>query len=358
MLTPTPHTRVDDVRILDAQELTRPADLLEELPVTPAVADLVCETRRRISRILRGDDTRLVAIVGPCSIHHVDAAREYARRIAAMREQFSASLEIVMRVYFEKPRTRVGWKGLINDPYLDGTFRINDGLRLARRLLLEINGLGLPTATEYVDLITPQYLGDLISWAAIGARTSESQVHRELASGLSCPVGFKNGTTGDVDIAVNAVAAAQCPHHFLAITKSGAAAIVATTGNPDGHVILRGGPRPNFDERAIADVAAALTREGVCSRVMVDCSHGNCGGDYRRQLTVATEIAHQLDAGSPHICGVMVESNLVAGRQAVTASHPLIPGQSITDPCLDLDDTELLLSGFARQRAGVELQRG
>jgi 3-deoxy-7-phosphoheptulonate synthase len=337
---------INDVRVAEIRELVRPVDLVTEMPMPASIAAQVRDTRTRISRILHGTEPGLLVVVGPCSIHDAAAAVEYARWATDVRRWFSGRLEIVMRVYCEKPRTQVGWKGLINDPYLDGSFRIGDGLRLARALLLEINSLHVPAATEFVDLITPQYVGDLISWAAIGARTTESQVHRELASGVSCPVGFKNGTAGDVGVAVNAVAAARVPHHFLGVTKTGAAAIIGTTGNPDCHVILRGGPSPNYDESTVAQVARALANRGACARVMIDCSHGNCRGDHQQQLAVAAEVARQVADGSPHICGLMVESNLIAGRQPI-GEGALVPGQSITDPCIDLENTAALLTTVA-----------
>ncbi|MGH9162761.1 MAG: 3-deoxy-7-phosphoheptulonate synthase [Vicinamibacteraceae bacterium] len=339
--------RIDDVRIKGVHEIPLPDDLLLELPASSAVADLVCDARASVSRILRGEDRRLLVVIGPCSIHDASAALEYACTIRTFAGPHRQSLLIVMRVYFEKPRTRYGWKGLINDPHLDGTHCINEGLRAARRLLLDINGMGVPTATEFVDPITPQYIGDLISWAAIGARTTESQVHRELASGLSCPVGFKNSTSGDVRVAVNAVIAASRPHQFLGVTKSGKAAIVSTTGNTDCHIILRGGTEPNYDEASVTAAAALLAAEGLPPRVMVDCSHGNCAGDYRGQLVVAADVARQRRAGAHHICGVMAESNLIAGNQPFVVGGPMVPGLSITDPCLGLDETASLLGGLA-----------
>jgi 3-deoxy-7-phosphoheptulonate synthase len=341
---------IDDLRVSRTEALTPPVDVLRSMPNTPAVSRLVRETRAAVGRVLRGEDPRLLVVVGPCSIHDTAGAMEYAQWVLEASRALADRLLVIMRVYFEKPRTRGGWKGLINDPALDGSFRINEGLRLARGLLLDINGLGLPTATEFVDLITPQYISDLISWAAVGARTTESQVHRELASGLSMPVGFKNGTTGDVKIAINALVAASNPHHFLGVTKSGSAAIVATRGNHDCHLILRGGVRPNYDEYSIDSAVAALVHEGVCPRVMIDCSHGNCGGDYRRQLVVAQEITRQLAAGSPHVCGVMVESHLTAGSQRWDAGQPRLPTQSITDPCIGIADTTTLLSALAERR--------
>jgi 3-deoxy-7-phosphoheptulonate synthase len=340
-------SRIDDVRIHNVQAITMPIDLLQEVPLSGVVADFVCGMRAGISGILAGEDPRLLVVIGPCSIHDVDATLQYARWLRSMSSRLEESLLIVMRVYFEKPRTRGGWKGLINDPQVDGTFHIDHGLKLARKLLLEINGMGVPTATEFVDPITPQYIGDLITWAAIGARTTESQVHRELASGLSCPVGFKNGTTGDIRVAVNAVVAASRPHHFLGVTKSGKAAIVSTVGNRDCHVVLRGGATPNYDAASVAAAATLLAAEGACPRVMVDCSHGNCGGDYRRQLLVAQDVARQRRDGDRHICGVMVESNLIAGNQPFIPGCALVPGLSITDPCLGLEDTATLLGDLA-----------
>jgi 3-deoxy-7-phosphoheptulonate synthase len=328
-------------------------ELLREIPITSAAANLVFDTRASISRILTGQDPRLLVVVGPCSVHDITATLEYARWLLDFRRLLADQLLIVMRVYFEKPRTRAGWKGLINDPHLDGSFQINDGLRFARRLLLDINTMGLPTATEFVDPITPQYIGDLIGWAAIGARTSESQVHRELASGLSCPVGFKNGTSGDVWGAVNGVIAAQRPHHFLSVTKSGKAAVISTTGNPDCHVILRGGVRSNYDEASVSAAAAMLADAKACNRVMVDCSHGNCGGDYRRQLLVADEVARQRHAASQHICGVMVESNLLAGNQTLVPGRTPAPGLSITDPCLGIEETADLLGRLASREVAI-----
>lgn len=351
-IIPDDHS-VDDVRVRSLQELTRPVDLLRTLPASGEIRRCIFGVRGEISRILHGLDPRLLVVVGPCSIHHADAALEYARWLLQMSEAFRERLRIVMRVYFEKPRTRGGWKGLINDPYLDGSFRINDGLRLARHLLLEINHIGIPTATEYVDPITPQYTADLISWAAIGARTAESQVHRELASGLSCPVGFKNSTSGDMTVAVNAIVSARSPHHFLGVTKIGTAAIVATTGNPDCHIILRGGVRPNYDEASIAAASALLTAHAAVPRLMVDCSHGNCEGDYHRQLLVAAEVARQRASGLPLVCGLMVESNLVGGVQTITADRPLLRGVSVTDPCLGLDETAALLSTLAGSHAAI-----
>jgi 3-deoxy-7-phosphoheptulonate synthase len=292
--------------------------------------------------------------VGPCSIHDPSAAREYASRLAGERKRLASSLESVMRVYFEKPRTSVGWKGLINDPGLDGSFQINKGLRLARELLLDINELGLPAGTEFLDMITPQYVADLVSWGAIGARTTESQVHRELASGLSCAVGFKNGTDGNVKIACDAINAAGRPHHFLSVTKGGHSAIVATSGNEDCHVILRGGARPNYDHQSIEAACATAAKAGVHCRIMVDASHGNSEKDFRRQRTVVSDVARQIAAGERRIFGMMIESNLVEGRQELGDGRNLTYGQSVTDPCLGWDDTVELLNQLA---AAVEERR-
>ncbi len=337
----------DDVRILELRELTTPQDLLAELPCSGQTADLVLATRQRLHAILHGTDERLVVVVGPCSIHDVDAGLEYARRLAELRRQYADTLEIVMRVYFEKPRTTVGWKGLINDPYMDGSFAIDDGLRLARRFLRDVNALGLPAGSEFLDTISPQYVADLISWGAIGARTTESQVHRELASGLSCPVGFKNGTDGNVRIAIDAIKAAREPHHFLSVTKSGRSAIVATAGNEDCHVILRGGKTPNYDAASIEAVCTELAHAGVRPCVMVDASHGNSAKVYARQIDVCANIAKQIGEGERRITGVMVESFLVGGRQDAKPGSALTYGQSVTDACLGWDQTEPILAALA-----------
>lgn len=344
----------DDVRIDEIKELSPPAHLLREFPCTDAISDIVSTTRSKLHTILRGEDDRLVVVIGPCSIHDTDAALDYARRLRVERERLSADLEIVMRVYFEKPRTTVGWKGLINDPHLDGSFRINDGLRTARQLLVEINAIGLPAGCEFLDMITPQYIADLVSWGAIGARTTESQVHRELASGLSCPVGFKNGTDGNVRVAAEAVLAALQPHHFLSVTKGGHTAIVSTRGNDDCHVILRGGRAPNYDAASVAAACDELARNRLPTRLMIDASHGNSSKQHERQLTVADSIAAQLADGDRRIVGVMVESNLVGGRQDLAAGTPLARGQSITDACLGWDESVLLLD---RLSEGVRRRR-
>jgi 3-deoxy-7-phosphoheptulonate synthase len=336
--------QTDDVRINKMNLLTPPEKLLGDLPLSHSVAETVLRTRQDVHRILVGTDQRMLVIIGPCSVHDYRAAIEYATWLSPVRERYAKTALILMRVYFEKPRTLVGWKGIINDPYLDGSFQINDGLRLARRLLLEINEMGLPTASEFVDLITPQYTADLMSWAAIGARTVESQVHRELASGLSCPVGFKNTTQGDIMTAINAVLTARNPHHFLSVTKSGVAAIVSTTGNPDCHIVLRGGSKPNYDQESVGVAVSELISKGLPGKVMIDCSHGNSDGDFRRQVQVAECVRSQMDRGSRHIFGLMAESNLVEGRQKYICGQPLVYGQSITDPCVGLKDTIRILA--------------
>jgi 3-deoxy-7-phosphoheptulonate synthase len=339
----------DDLRIAGLRPLLPPAILIEELPVSAAAAESVAATRRDAEAIIRGDDPRLLVIVGPCSIHDPAAAIEYAERLRALRDRVEDDLLVVMRVYFEKPRTTVGWKGLINDPFLDGSFAINKGLRLARRLLLDLAERGLGTGTELLDTITPQFIADLVGWGAIGARTTESQVHRELASGLSMPVGFKNSTEGDVQIAVDAVRAARGTHHFLSVTKQGISAIVATRGNDACHVILRGsGTGPNYDAAHVAAGAERLRAVGLPDRLMIDCSHGNSRKNPANQPAVAASIADQLRSGSPHILGVMIESHLVGGRQDLEAGKPLTYGQSITDGCISWADTVPVLEGLAQ----------
>src|SRR5881394_3895021 len=329
----------DDLRIEQIRPLIPPAILMENLPLSEKASTTVAESREAVARVLRQQDDRLVVVVGPCSIHDVDAAREYARGLHTLAAELSDALVVVMRVYFEKPRTTVGWKGLINDPRLDGTFRVNEGLNLARSLLLDLAEMGVPSGCEFLDTITPQYIADLVSWGAIGARTTESQVHRELASGLSVPVGFKNGTDGNIQIAIDAVQAAGHPHHFLSVTKQGLASIVSTRGNADGHIILRGAATgPNFGPDAVASTTAALKKAGLRLVVMIDCSHGNSGKDPRRQPEVAAEIGRQIAGGSSAIVGVMIESHLVGGRQDQTPGKPLTYGQSITDACLAWDD--------------------
>ncbi len=337
----------DDVRIREIKELSPPAHILREFPATELAAETTWQGRQAVHRILHGADDRLVVVIGPCSIHDEDAAIDYAKRLAAVRDAHAADLLILMRVYFEKPRTTVGWKGLINDPRLDGSFRINDGLRLARKLLWEVNELGLPCATEFLDTITPQYTADLIAWGAIGARTTESQVHRELASGLSCPVGFKNGTDGNIRIAVDAIKAAASPHHFLSVTKAGHSAIVSTNGNEDCHVILRGGKAPNFDAASVEAACAELGKSGLASRVMIDFSHANSSKQFKKQLDVARDIGAQMAAGDDRIFGVMIESHLNEGRQDLVPGKPLAYGQSITDACLGWDDSLAALDTLA-----------
>ncbi|MEY4431453.1 MAG: hypothetical protein RLZZ533_1389 [Cyanobacteriota bacterium] len=347
-----------DLHVVETRPLVPPAQLHRELPISEQGSRTVQLARERIKAILHGGDHRVLVIVGPCSVHDIDAAGEYATAIAEAQRHHHAELEVVMRVYFEKPRTTVGWKGLINDPHLDGSYDINTGLRRARTLLLHLADLGLPAATELLDPVVPQYIADLISWTAIGARTTESQTHREMASGLSMPIGFKNGTDGSVSTAINAMEAAARPHHFLGINQDGHAAIVTTTGNPDGHLVLRGGKQgTNYHAEAIESAAAALAKEGLPARVMVDCSHGNSNKDYRRQGEVAGQVAEQLRAGSRHVMGVMIESHLVAGNQKIPADlSALTYGQSITDACIDLDTTRELLQELAGAVASAQSQ--
>jgi 3-deoxy-7-phosphoheptulonate synthase len=341
--------KTSDLHVVETRPLLTPATLHAELPLTEKAATLVCETRDRIRNILSGQDQRLLVIVGPCSIHDVNAALEYGEKLSYLRTQLQDQLEIVMRVYFEKPRTSLGWKGLINDPHLNGSYDINFGLRLARKLLLDLADMGLPAATELLDPITPQYIADVISWTAIGARTTESQTHREMASGLSMPVGFKNGTDGSLHTAINAMLAASQPHCFLGINLEGLASIVTTTGNPDGHIVLRGGKHgPNYAAAHVDKAAAELVAHELTPRLMVDCSHGNSGGDHTNQPIALQEIAHQLTSGSSHIMGVMIESHLVAGKQPFPKDvSQLVYGQSITDACVDLPTTAELLQGLA-----------
>ena len=340
-------TRIDDLRISAVRPLVTPALLQEWLPV-PAAAQAVVEgSRAALARVLHGQDDRLIVVVGPCSIHDHEQAMAYARLLKVQAEALAEDLLVVMRVYFEKPRTTVGWKGYINDPHLDGSFAINEGLELARTLLLEIVGLGLPVGTEFLDLLSPQYISDLVSWAAIGARTTESQSHRQLASGLSCPVGFKNGTDGGVQVAADALRAAAAPHAFMGMTKMGVAAIFETRGNPDCHLILRGGKAPNFDAASIDAACAVLRAAGLREQVMVDCSHANSSKQHRRQIDVAADIARQVAGGERRIMGVMVESHLHEGRQDLKPGQALAPGVSITDACIGWDDTVPLLRSLA-----------
>ena len=340
-------TTTDDLRVKELKELSTPDQVMQEIPRTLTATRTVAASRNAIHAMLTGSDDRLLVVVGPCSIHDPAAAIDYANRLAALRDSLSDRLEIVMRVYFEKPRTTVGWKGLINDPDLDGSFNIDKGLRLARNVLAAVNNLGLPAATEFLDMTTPQYIADLVAWGAIGARTTESQIHRELASGLSCPVGFKNGTDGNVRIAADAVKSAAHPHHFMAVTKGGRSAIAATTGNEDCHVILRGGLASNYDAASVEAASAELARVGIAPRLMIDVSHANSNKKPENQPMVATDVAGQVAAGDERIIGLMIESNLVAGRQDVVPGKPLVYGQSITDGCIDWATTETVLRELA-----------
>ncbi|CAG4884200.1 3-deoxy-D-arabino-heptulosonate-7-phosphate synthase, phenylalanine repressible [Georgfuchsia toluolica] len=349
---------VDDLRIREIKELAPPDHLLRELPDCEATAQTTWEARQAIHRVLHGADDRLVVVIGPCSIHDTKAALEYATRLKAERDRLAADLVIVMRVYFEKPRTTVGWKGLINDPHLDGSFAINEGLHLARKLLWEVNEMGLPAGTEFLDMITPQYIADLIGWGAIGARTTESQIHRELASGLSCPVGFKNGTDGNIRIAVDAIKAAASPHYFLSVTKAGHSAIVSTSGNEDCHVILRGGKETNYDAASVDTACQYLAKSGLAARLMIDFSHANCNKQFKRQIDVARDVADQMANGDDRISGVMIESHLKEGRQDLARGKPLEYGQSITDPCLGWEDSldvlNLLAEAVRKRRTVLE----
>ncbi len=340
--------RTDDLRIRWTRVVLPPVFLEEELPVTEKAAATVHDARTAICDILAGRGSRLLVVVGPCSIHDTTAARDYAERLKSAIPEFGRELLLVMRVYFEKPRTTVGWKGLINDPYLDQSYKINDGLRQARHLLLDLAEMGVPAGTEFLDVMTPQYLVSLVSWGAIGARTTESQVHRQLVSGLSCPVGFKNATSGDVQIAIEALMSAAHPHTFLGHTKSGQSAIFVTTGNPDCHVILRGGRKSvNYDATSVANVTAQLQEAGLNPRVMIDCSHANSGKDYTRQAAVCRDVAGQVRSGNGNIIGLMLESNLVEGAQKLVEGKPLVYGQSITDACIGWRETHQLLGELA-----------
>lgn len=341
----TPNT--DNLRIRTAQEVLSPDELRTDFPVSDAAAHTVLGARRTVQQVLNDADDRPFVVVGPCSVHDADAARDYAGRLKELMHELAGELFIVMRVYFEKPRTTVGWKGLINDPRLDGSFRINDGLRLARRLLLDLNEMGVPAGTEFLDPISPQYVADLIAWGAIGARTTESQVHRELASGLSCPIGFKNATDGGVQIAVDAVVSAQHPHHFLGVTSAGHIAILATTGNPDCHVILRGGKEPNYDRAAVEAAAGLMEKAGLAPRLVVDVSHANSRKQHALQINAARDVAAQIAAGERRVKGLMIESHIIAGRQNLEPGQPLTYGQSITDACLGFDDTAVILRELA-----------
>lgn len=339
--------KTDELRTARIDSLVTPAELAQRLAVSQEVAQNVTASRRRIEKILNGEDNRLLVIVGPCSIHDLDAAMDYARRLQTAREKHQDRLEIVMRTYFEKPRTVVGWKGLISDPDLNGSYRVNHGIEQARRLLLQVNELGVPTATEFLDMVIGQYIADLISWGAIGARTTESQIHREMASALSCPVGFKNGTDGNTRIAVDAIRAARASHMFLSPDKNGQMTIYQTSGNPYGHIIMRGGKQPNYHAADIATACDSLHEFDLPEQLVIDFSHGNCQKQHRRQLEVCEDVCNQIRNGSRAIAGVMAESFIREGTQKIVAGQPLMYGQSITDPCLNWEDTETLLDMLA-----------
>lgn len=344
------YNKNDDIRINHIEELLPPIALLERFPASETALETVAQTRQAVHRILHGADDRLLVVIGPCSIHDPNSALEYAQKLKALRDnpKINRNLEVVMRVYFEKPRTTVGWKGLINDPYLNETFALNDGLRIARKVLSDINDLGVPAAGEFLDMITPQYVADFMSWGAIGARTTESQVHRELASGLSCAVGFKNATNGGVKIALDAIGAAESPHHFLSVTKFGHSAIVSTAGNPDCHIILRGGDKgTNYDAQSVAEVCQAIEKSGRRPHVMIDFSHANSQKQFKRQMNVCEDVCQQIASGSQFISGVMIESHLVEGRQDLVEGQGLTYGQSITDACIGWDDSEKALFDLA-----------
>ena len=347
--------KTDELRTARIDSLVTPAELAQRHPVSAGVAEHVTASRRRIEKILNGEDKRLLVVIGPCSIHDPAAAKEYAARLLQLREELQGELEIVMRVYFEKPRTTVGWKGLINDPHMDNSFQINDGLRIARKLLLEINDSGLPAAGEFLDMITPQYLADLMSWGAIGARTTESQVHRELASGLSCPVGFKNGTDGTIKVAIDAINAAGAPHCFLSVTKWGHSAIVNTSGNGDCHIILRGGKEPNYSAKHVADVKVGLEKAGLPQQVMIDFSHANSSKQFKKQMEVGADVCQQIAGGERAIMGVMIESHLVEGNQSLESGETLTYGKSVTDACIGWEDTDTILRQLAE---AVKTRRG
>ena len=336
--------QTDDVRISKIKELLPPIALIERFPASQEASKSVFSGRKAISEIFNHQEDRLLVVIGPCSIHDTEAALEYGQRLVKLREKYKDTLEIVMRVYFEKPRTTVGWKGLINDPYMDNTFKLNDGLRIGRKLLLDLNHMGMPTAGEFLDMITPQYMADFMCWGAIGARTTESQVHRELASGLSCPVGFKNGTDGTIKVAIDAIGAASAPHHFLSVTKYGHSAIVETTGNEDCHIILRGGKTTNFDADSVKTVTGQLENSSLNTKIMIDFSHANSSKKFENQMLVCENVCQQISGGNHNIFGVMVESHLVEGRQDLVDGEVATYGQSITDACIGWADTEDLLS--------------
>ena len=340
-------TKTSDRRILETLKIVAPQEVIEEFPSTSSIDQLVTNTRDKVSQILHGRDKRLLVVVGPCSIHDVDAAMEYGRKLVGLREKLRDKLEIIMRVYFEKPRTTVGWKGLINDPDLDGSFQVSKGLRLARQLLLDLNQIGIPAGTEFLDIVTGQYYADLISWGAIGARTTESQVHREMASGLSCPVGFKNGTDGNIKIAIDAIKSASNQHIFLSPTQDGTTAIYKTSGNSDAHIILRGGKTPNYYSENVQECSQKLAEAAIENGLMIDFSHANSLKQFARQIEVGENVATQIESGQKKIAGVMIESHLVEGRQDVVKNNKLNYGQSITDACLGWDATEVLLQRLA-----------
>jgi len=344
----TEQLKTSDLHVVETCPLLAPVEVKAELPITNAIAKVVSDARARIRNILNGSDRRLLVVVGPCSIHDVKAAREYAEKLAKFRDQVSDALEIVMRVYFEKPRTTIGWKGLINDPHLNGTFDINYGISMARGLLLDVANLGLPSATELLDPIVPQYLADLIAWTAIGARTTESQTHREMSSGLSMPVGFKNGTDGSIDVAINALLSARQPHRFLGVNNDGRASIVTTTGNPDGHIVLRGGKQgPNYDHAHVEAIANRLRDRQLAPYLMIDCSHDNSGQDYKNQPLVLQDICEQVRDGQESIVGIMLESHLNRGKQPLKDLAKLEYGKSITDGCINFETTTEVLTDLA-----------
>jgi len=350
--------QTDDLRIKNITEVDSPATVHALHPITDKAAQTTAEARDAIHKILHGEDDRLLVIIGPCSVHDPEAAIDYAKKLLVLREHLKGELEIVMRVYFEKPRTTVGWKGLINDPHLNETFDINEGLKRGRKLLLDVNEMGLPAGTEFLDLISPQYISDLISWGAIGARTTESQGHRELASGLSCPVGFKNGTDGTIRIAVDAIRAAERPHVFMSLTKAGHSAIFSTGGNDDTHIILRGGTRPNYDQESVAEAAEEMQKAGLRPNLMIDFSHANSRKQHEKQIDVARDVASQIRRGNRNIIGAMIESHLVGGRQDLVPGKELLYGQSITDACISWDDSAPVLEQLAEavkaRRAGEQ----
>ena len=340
--------QTENTRITEIRAVATPTLVADDNPITEKIATMVYETRQEIHRILNGEDDRLLVVTGPCSIHDVDAAKEYAGHVAQMREKYGNNLCVIMRVYFEKPRTTVGWKGLINDPDLNETFNINKGIKVARKLLLDLNDMGVPAGTEFLDVVTPQYVADLVSWGAIGARTTESQVHREMTSGLSCPVGLKNGTKGDLKIAVDAILSASRPHHFLSMTSFGHSAIFSTAGNEDCHIILRGGKEPNYDADSVNNASDLLEKNGLPARIMIDFSHANSHKKHKRQIDVGNDVAGQISAGDHRIMGVMIESNLVEGNQKVIDGKPEVYGQSITDACLSIEDTWPVMEKLAQ----------